>query len=85
MLVGWHRSLASPPKKFWQAIHGQRSASIFLETWYQGLNSLAGDKLGRDYWNTILEVKTAVNKALEDARIAGTIGGSLEAYCHAVR
>ena len=66
-------------EEIWQAMPGQRSASIFLETWYQGLNSLDGDKLGRKYWNKILEVKTAVNKALEDARIAGTIGGSLEA------
>ncbi|WP_299733741.1 isoleucine--tRNA ligase [uncultured Endozoicomonas sp.] len=66
-------------EEIWGAIPGARGKSVFLETWYEGLNSLEGDELGRDYWNSILEVKTAVNKALEDARTAGTIGGSLEA------
>lgn len=65
--------------EIWQAMPGQRGPSVFLETWYEGLSSLEGDELGRDYWQTILEVKTAVNKALEDARVAGVIGGSLEA------
>ncbi|USE37508.1 isoleucine--tRNA ligase [Endozoicomonas sp. SCSIO W0465] len=65
--------------EIWAVIPGERGASVFLETWYQGLNSLEGDELGREFWNTILDVKTAVNKALEDARVAGIIGGSLEA------
>ncbi len=65
--------------EIWETMPGQRGASVFLETWYEGLGSLAGDVLGRDYWNTILDVKTAVNKALEEARVAGVIGGSLEA------
>nr|MDT0251434.1 isoleucine--tRNA ligase [Endozoicomonas sp.] len=66
-------------EEIWGAIPGKRGASVFLETWYEGLNSLEGDELGREYWDAILEVKTAVNKALEDARAAGAIGGSLEA------
>lgn len=65
--------------EIWGAIPGQRGASVFLETWYERLNNLKDDELGHEYWNTILEVKTAVNKTLEDARVAGTIGGSLEA------
>ncbi|ELU08499.1 hypothetical protein CAPTEDRAFT_50954, partial [Capitella teleta] len=66
-------------EEIWGAIPGKRGETVFLETWYEGLNSLEGDDLGREYWNSILEVKTAVNKALEDARTAGAIGGSLEA------
>ena len=65
--------------ELWQALPGERSKSVLLDTWYEGLNSLEGDELGRDYWNAIMEVKTTVNKALEDARSAGTIGGGLEA------
>ena len=65
--------------EIWQAIPGERGQSVFLETWYQGLSSLEGDELGRDYWNQVMAVKTAVNKALEDARQEGTIGGGLEA------
>ncbi len=65
--------------EIWQALPGERSQSVLLETWYEGLNSLEDDALGRDYWNAVMGVKTAVNKALEDARSAGTIGGALEA------
>lgn len=65
--------------EIWGAIPGQRGSSVFLETWYERLNNLKDDELDHEYWNTILEVKTAVNKTLEDARVAGTIGGSLEA------
>ncbi len=65
--------------EIWQAIPGKRSSSVLLETWYEGLRNLEGEELGRDYWNAIMGVKTAVNKALEDARADGTIGGGLEA------
>ena len=65
--------------EIWQSIPGERSQSVLLETWYEGLKSLEGEELGRDYWNQVLEVKTAVNKALEDARKEDVIGGGLEA------
>ena len=65
--------------EIWQAIPGERSQSVLLDTWYEGLKSLEGDELGRDYWNQVMAVKTAVNKALEDARKDGSIGGGLEA------
>lgn len=65
--------------EIWQTIPGERSQSVLLDTWYEGLKSLEGEELGRDYWNQVLEVKTAVNKALEDARKEGVIGGGLEA------
>ena len=65
--------------EIWQSIPGSRGESVFFETWYEGLCSLEGEELRHEYWNDILEVKTAVNKALEDARNAGIIGGSLEA------
>ena len=65
--------------EIWQSIPGERSKSVLLEIWYEGLKSLEGDDLGRDYWNQVVEVKTAVNKALEDARKEGVIGGGLEA------
>ncbi|MGI9274894.1 MAG: isoleucine--tRNA ligase [Endozoicomonas sp.] len=65
--------------EIWQAIPGERSKSVLLESWYEGLKSLEGDELGRDYWNQVMAVKTAVNKALENARKEGSIGGGLEA------
>ena len=78
--VRWMAPITSfTADEIWQSMPGQRGESVFLETWYENLNSLEGDELGRDYWSTIVDVKTAVNKALEEARVAGTIGGSLEA------
>ncbi|WP_062268586.1 isoleucine--tRNA ligase [Endozoicomonas arenosclerae] len=65
--------------ELWQAMPGKRSQSVLLETWYEGLKSLEGDELGRDYWNSVMAVKHAVNKALEDARKESVIGGGLEA------
>ncbi|MAL99484.1 MAG: isoleucine--tRNA ligase [Alteromonadaceae bacterium] len=72
--------------EIWEYLPGDRSASVFLETWYDGLFALKGDEaLGREYWAQILAVKEAVNKALEETRKAGNIKGSLSAevnlYC----
>lgn len=65
-----------------------RSESVFLETFYEGLTPISeGVELGVQYWDRILEVKAAVNKALEDARNNGIAkkGGSLSTeailYC----
>ncbi|WOG26443.1 isoleucine--tRNA ligase [Endozoicomonas sp. 8E] len=65
--------------EIWQSIPGSRSKSVLLETWYEDLKSLEGDELGADYWNSVMTVKHAVNKALEDARKESVIGGGLEA------
>ena len=72
--------------EIWEYLPGQREASVFFETWYQGLFELADDEpLGREYWQRVLAVKEAVNKALEETRRAGDIKGSLSAevslYC----
>ena len=41
--------------------------------------------MGLDYWTQVIEVRDAVNKELEAARVAGVIGGALDAevglYC----
>lgn len=66
--------------ELWKYMPGERSASVSLETWYEGLFTLsADDSQGADFWQSIQGVKTAVNKKLEDARKQGVIGGSLEA------
>jgi len=72
--------------EIWQQLPGERSESVHLETWYQGLAELPADaELGADYWNQVMAVKTAVNKELETQRNAGNLKASLEAevtlYC----
>ncbi|MDP6190360.1 MAG: class I tRNA ligase family protein, partial [Gammaproteobacteria bacterium] len=64
--------------EIWDFIPGERAASVQLETWYN-LPAPAQAKLGASYWEQIMSVKQAVNKALESKRNEGVIGGSLTA------
>lgn len=67
-------------QEIWQAMPGKRQQYVFTDSWYNGLDKLAvEDELGNAYWQQLIEVKDAVNKALEQARRDGLIGGSLEA------
>ena len=62
--------------EIWQALPGERSKHVLLDTWYEGLQAMETSDID---WDSLLAVKTAVNKSLEDARKEGTIGGGLEA------
>ena len=56
----------------------EREASVFLSTWYEGLEGLnEDDQKGRTFWLQILAVKNAVNKRIEEERNAGKIKGAL--------
>jgi isoleucyl-tRNA synthetase len=73
--------------EIWQYLPGERSESIFLETWYQGLTKLEdGAAMNREFWQQIMSVRTAVSKELEKSRSKGDIGSSLNAevelYCN---
>ncbi|WLQ14051.1 isoleucine--tRNA ligase [Hahella aquimaris] len=78
-LVRWIAPILSfTAEEIWSYIPGQRSESIFLETFYEGLQPLVeGSEMGREYWSRLLRVRTSVNKALEEARNAGKVKGSL--------
>ncbi|MEH6469641.1 MAG: isoleucine--tRNA ligase [Halopseudomonas sp.] len=74
--------------EIWHSLPGERSESIHLETWYQGLFELAEDEpFGRGFWQQLIEVKTAVNKELENQRNAGVVKSGLATeatlYCDA--
>ncbi len=73
--------------EIWQFMPGQRSESVFLETWYQGLVPLdAHTELNSGFWQKLMAVRTAVSKELEKVRAQGAIGSSLNAelelYCN---
>ena len=62
------------------AIPGSTGESVHLKNWYTDLFELTDkDVLNHEYWNTILEVRTAVSKQLEPLRVSKTIGSSLDA------
>jgi len=74
--------------EIWQYLPGERSESVFLETWYQGLVKLDDDSaLNREFWQKVMTVRAAVGKELEKSRAKGEIGSSLNAeiqlHCNA--
>ncbi len=66
--------------EIWQQIPGDHSDSVLLETWYDKLTDLnENDTMNFDFWSSIRETRTQVSKQLEQIRVAGTIGSSLDA------
>jgi len=64
----------------WGYLPGKRNESVMFNTWYNGLAELPESfELGRDYWQQIMAVKTAVNKEIENQRNNKVVGGSLQA------
>jgi len=86
-LVRWVAPILSfTADEYWKFLPGERSESVFLETYYQAINHVSEDEnLNDAYWQTLVGVKTAVNKELEQARNENRVGGSLQAeitlYC----
>jgi len=80
-LVRWIAPiLAFTAEEIWQYLPGERNESVMLNTWYEGLSELPeGTELDRAFWESVMAVKTAVNKELENQRTAKVIGGSLQA------
>ncbi len=84
-LVRWIAPILSfTADEIWKEIPGKREANVFVAEWF-GLPTLPSDSLSDDYWALIAEVKTAVNKVMEEKRSEGAKGGSLGAevtlYC----
>jgi isoleucyl-tRNA synthetase len=78
--------LSFTAEEIWGQAPGERAASVFLATWYEGLFALdPQDAFDRSFWQQALTVRVAVSKHLEAARKAGVIGSSLDAeldlYC----
>jgi isoleucyl-tRNA synthetase len=86
-LVRWMTPILSfTAEEIWTYIPGSRGGSVFLETWYSGLERMIDDEqMGSVFWQQMIAVKNAVNKQLEKQRSEGHIGGSLGAevvlYC----
>ena len=77
--------LSFTAEEIWQYIPGPRSESVLLAEWYALPANVAHETLGLDFWQQVLEVREAVGKELEQLRVAGGIGSSLDAevelYC----
>jgi isoleucyl-tRNA synthetase len=64
----------------WAHLPGSNGPSVLLEEWYEPLRDASDRPLARpDYWMRVQTVRSAVARELERARVAGLLGGSLEA------
>ena len=82
-LVRWLAPILSfTAEEIWYQMPGKRGESVFLEQWYELPTATASD-LG--VWRDVIAVRDAVNRELEQLRVAGGIGGPLDAevdlYC----
>lgn len=58
-------------------VPGQRSESVLLETWWQGLFELDQAAVERVRWQRIMELREAVSRSTEQLRRSGAVGSSL--------
>ncbi len=88
-LVRWLAPILSfTAEEIWRHMPGKRGESVFLEQWYE-LPLVPGKDvekgMGLEFWDTVIQVRDVVNRELEQLRVAGGIGGPLDAevdlYC----
>lgn len=85
-LVRWITPILSfTADEIWQYLPGERGDTVLVETWYALPQMAVSDDMDEEFWRVVLEVKEAVNKALEGQRKDGSIKGTLSAevalYC----
>ncbi|MFZ2726112.1 MAG: isoleucine--tRNA ligase [Methylococcaceae bacterium] len=78
--------LSYTAEEIWRYIPAQDSESVFLSTWYEHLEPLNDTgAFNHDFWQKIMNLRTAISKELEKSRNKGEIGSSLNAeidlYC----
>src|SRR5690606_30557794 len=84
-LVRWIAPILSfTAEEVWQALPGERAASVQLAEWFElprlgGEDGETGELFSREDWAAIMAVKDAVNRELERQRAAGLVRGSLDA------
>ena len=89
-LVRWIAPVLSfTAEDIWRHMPGQRGESVFLEEWYGPVADWpqGPDAQGMDsaFWEQVIAVREAVSQVLEQLRVTGAIGSSLDAevalYC----
>ncbi|MCW9015070.1 MAG: isoleucine--tRNA ligase [Gammaproteobacteria bacterium] len=78
--------LSFTAEEIWQAIPGKHGETVLTEFWYDKLfSSDESAVMNFNFWDQVQETRTLVSKQLEQLRIDGKIGSSLDAeldlYC----
>lgn len=63
--------------EIWQFIPGNKAGSVFTAEWYSFPEINDAGVFNNAWWQEIAKIKTAVNKAIEQKRKDGSVGGSL--------
>ncbi|MCU7836403.1 MAG: isoleucine--tRNA ligase [gamma proteobacterium symbiont of Taylorina sp.] len=76
--------LSFTAEELWGFIPGERTESVFFETWYDFPAEIV-DEMDDKYWQQIIKVRLACSKEMEKLRVEKVIGSSLDAevdlYC----
>jgi len=86
-MVRWLAPILSfTAEEIWQYLPGERTESVFLNTWYEAFPvSRTTEVFSLQDWEKIILVRSAVNKEIENKRNEGKLGSALEAevelYC----
>jgi len=86
-LVRWITPVLSfTSDEIWQHMPGDRSESVFTQTYFEDLFALdAHSALSPEQWDAVVQTRNAVTKSLEGLRADNKIGGGLDAavtlYC----
>ncbi len=79
-MVRWMAPILSfTAEEIWGSMPGERDDSVFLQQWYALPENAEDPQLGLAFWQQIQEVREVVGKELEQLRVAGGIGSSLDA------
>jgi len=78
--------LSFTSEEIWKTLPGERDETVFVATWYDRLTELdESTEMNSAYWETMISVRSAVSKQLEQLRKDKVIKGSLTAevdlYC----
>ncbi len=72
--------LSFTAEEIWAYLPGDKESSVFFSSWLDNMPQLtANNPLGNDFWQTMMQVRNQVNKALEGQRAQGLIGAPLDA------
>ena len=79
-LVRWMAPVLSfTAEEIWENLPGERDESVLLCEWYTGLQRLPADEpMGRNFWDSVMAARAAVNREIEVQRGAGAVRGSLD-------
>jgi isoleucyl-tRNA synthetase len=79
-LVRWISPILSfTADEIWRGLPGTGEGTVFEQTWHVFPAAQAGVDLSDPQWSKLLAVREVLKKLLEERRVAGEIGGSLDA------